>query len=597
MTRPFFSLLALLAITACGGGGGGGSAANPAPPTLVGATLLQAGPTPVPGDRLLLSLSEVVELAPNAVLDDGDFAITNGSLGTVTTPPTLIDARTIQIVLGNGMVIADASTTIAFAATNDAVTDLSGAPADGGAPIAVRRGDGRPPSVQSVTIEEIDTALNGGGTAGGTLQVPRTGFSIDVLWFDLGGTMDSSRSLIVADGPVSVAGTLRPAGTGLQDALTITPDGTTTHFRVPSDVLFPVGPVSVTMYAVDATGMPATPRSFGFRTVSANDTLRPFERDQVWYLSFARDLESYRLDVSGVLPTIEILAGSNGRSDAEDVLAVLGLLSANPIANVTAGVDSNEFVLGVLRDHLITDLERLFDGVPIDFTFASPGTFPPNTPAIAYSSLGFSQICIAGAASTAPSGTLGAALFDANNQAQNDDCIEDLQGQRLGIFLHTFAHVGIRAGATSSFRATFAPFIPQLTSGVPAAPGVPIGEASQDEERLRGNLNDARTTQIDNALAGLARAVAVVIAHECGHSMGLVANGAMPRGLYGNDSINFPGSGSGANLHIETPGLFPNGAQNVMSASISYDSAIHPSTGFNSLNLAYLRERALYDRQ
>jgi hypothetical protein len=596
MTRPILSLFALVGIAACGGGGGG-SAANPATPVLVGATLLRAGPTPAPGDRLLLLMSELVELTPNAILDDSDLDLGNGSLGTVTAPPTLLDARTVQVVLGNGVSIAPGSTTIAFAATNDAVSDLSGAPAMDGAPVAVSVGDGNPPTVQAVTIEAIDAVLNGSGAAGGTLQVPRNGFSIDVLWFDLGGTIDVSRSLLVADAPISIAGVLRPAGTDLRDALTSTSNGTTTSFRVPSDVLFPVGPVRLTVHAVDATGMPATPRSFGFRTISANDGVRPFEREQVWYLSFARDLEDYRLDVSGLLPTVVILAGANGRSDAEDVLAVLGLLSANPIANVTAGQDSNEFVLSVFRDHLIADLERLFDGVPIDFTFASPGTFPPNTPAIAYASLGFSQICIAGAASTAPSGTLGAALFDANNQAQNDDCIEDLQGQRLGIFLHTFAHVGIRAGATSSFRATFAPFIPQLMSGVPAAPGVPIGEASQDADRLRGNLNDARTTRIDNAIRGIARAAAVVIAHECGHSMGLVANGAMPLGLYGNDSVNFPGSGSGANLHIETPGLFPNGAQNVMSASISYDSAIHPSTGFNPLNLAYLRERVLYDRQ
>ena len=80
-------------------------------------------------------------------------------------------------------------------------------------------------------------------------------------------------------------------------------------------------------------------------------------------------------------------------------------------------------------------------------------------------------------------------------------------------------------------------------------------------------------------------------AHECGHSVGLVQNGAMPVGLYGNDAVNFPGSTDG---HIRTAALFPSGAINVMSPALSYSLAINPATGFNSLNKAYLREQVFY---
>ena len=112
-------------------------------------------------------------------------------------------------------------------------------------------------------------------------------------------------------------------------------------------------------------------------------------------------------------------------------------------------------------------------------------------------------------------------------------------------------------------------------------------------------MADARSAQIDTAIANLGRAVAVVTAHECGHSMGLVVNGAMPVGLYGGDAVNFPLSPgqppSNASNHIENQSLFPSGSQNVMSPAIDFASALSPNTGFNTLNRAYLREQALYD--
>ena len=61
--------------------------------------------------------------------------------------------------------------------------------------------------------------------------------------------------------------------------------------------------------------------------------------------------------------------------------------------------------------------------------------------------------------------------------------------------------------------------------------------------------------------------------------------------IKGNDAANFPGSQDG---HIRTAALFPSGAINVMSPALSYSLAINPATGFNTLNLAYLRERVFY---
>ena len=190
-------------------------------------------------------------------------------------------------------------------------------------------------------------------------------------------------------------------------------------------------------------------------------------------------------------------------------------------------------------------------------------------------------ISVAGA-STTP-GVLGLAIFDPSNTTQNDNTNTNFQSQRLGVFVHTVVDSGMDSPNSSSFRVTFDPF-------APSQGGTPIGAAG-DDQRLLGALNDARKNAIDAALADLSRFVAVVVAHECGHSVGLVEDGAMPNGLYGGDSANFPGSSTG---HIRNTSLFPVGATNVMSPSLSYSGAVNAASAFNSLNLAYLREQVFY---
>ena len=115
---------------------------------------------------------------------------------------------------------------------------------------------------------------------------------------------------------------------------------------------------------------------------------------------------------------------------------------------------------------------------------------------------------------------------------------------------------------------------------------------ASDGNRLTG-LSDSRATSITSAIGDLARFTAVLLAHECGHSMGLVQDGAMPVGLYGGDSVNFPGSLDG---HLVMPSsIFPGNSINIMTPMISYSNSLDSSTGFNTLNLAYLREVAIYN--
>ena len=208
-----------------------------------------------------------------------------------------------------------------------------------------------------------------------------------------------------------------------------------------------------------------------------------------------------------------------------------------------------------------------------------------------YASHTFSQLCIAGAhESGGTSGVLGLAIFDAQNQSQENDCDEDFQGSRLGVFLHTLVTNGEQASASTRFRDTYDPL-------TPARGGTPIGAAG-DKAPLVALLSNntpggTRGLVLQRAIQDMARFTAFVVAHECGHSMGLVQNGAMPAGLYGGDEANFPGSSPG---HLRMPdSVFSGDSLNVMTPAISYAGGLDEMSRFNSLNLAYLREQVVHN--
>jgi hypothetical protein len=249
---------------------------------------------------------------------------------------------------------------------------------------------------------------------------------------------------------------------------------------------------------------------------------------------------------------------------------------------VQGGQNSNQVATARFKDELIDSLDEFYAGANVTFTLTQPSGSFGTSASLAYNAIGYSQIAIAGAPTSA--GQLGVAIFDPNNPTQNDDTKTDFSGLRLGVFLFTIVKSGFEPPSTTRFRQTFGTFAPALG-------GVAIGNDPQDGQRLADTLNDTRATEIDAAIADFARFTAVVTAHECGHSMGLVQNGAMPLGLYGNDTTNFPGSSDG---HIRNTALFPAGSTNIMSPSLGYSTALGASTGFNTLNLAYLREQATY---
>jgi hypothetical protein len=574
----------MLALAACNGSGGG--ATDSVPPTITAASFGGAGPGPVAGDVLVLLFSEDVQL-PAGPVDDADLVLSGGgTLGAATTVTDQPTPRSLRLTLGAGATFAPGTTTIGLAPTNTVFRDAAGNLGTGGTPVVIDSSDGSPPTITNLTIAGVDAALNGTGTAGGTLQVPENGWSIDLAYVDTGVGVDPTRTQLSASVTVSTSAGSQPPGTDLLSFLTpTTATATVGSYTVPASVTFPAGALTLTCVVVDAGGLSSMPATFVATVRHWSDPLQPFETtvnpQQVWFLELDRDIESFTTTAIAGGASVDIVAVQNGRSDFLDILFVLGLQHTAPIPNVSGSDDSNAVALGRFQAALLADLQAFVAGANIQFTFTPPSGSFGNNSSLPYASLGYSQICIAGSSDTP--GVLGIAQFDPNNQRQNDDCLlEGASSSRLGVFLHTIADSGLGPPSGSTFRAVFNNF-------APAVGGQPIGSVAGDDQRLLGALGDARETRMDEAIADLARFTAVVVAHECGHSMGLVANGAMPNGLYGNDP-NFPGSNPG---HIRNQALFPTGT-NIMSPLLAYSSAIDPATAFNSLNLAYLREQVFY---
>lgn len=577
-------LSASLGLTGCKGGGKRASDATP--PVLVSAVILSMGANPVAGDTLNLRFDEAIAPVAGKLLTDADLALTAGaSLGDVTLPPTKTDNRTLAVTLGAGVNLVPGVSTLALAPTNDVVTDTTGNLGRAGDAVIVTRGDGDAPVIGLFTASEVDRTLNGTGGAGGELQVPTTGFTIDLTYGDATSNVLPAATEITASVAVTVNGRGLAADSNLLPHLeALAATSVLASYRVPATMIFPVTEVTLSASVADTSGMRSAPATFVLRTITASDGVRPFETSanpsQVWYLDTTRDLESYSArSLGGTAYAVDVVPGANGRPDLYDALTLIGVLGPDIGVNAT--------VLSLMQTAIGLELQQLLGGANVTFTFSPQGAFGGN-PSVAYNSLGFSQICIAGAPSQA--GVLGLALYDPNNDTQDNDCLTDFQNSRLGVFVLTVVDNinGLGGPSTTTFRQTYDP----LRSEIPG--GQPIGANAQDAARLAGSVTDARLTQMLNAMGRMARFIAVVVAHETGHSMGLVKNGAMPTGLYGGDPANFPGSND---QHIRMPTtVFPNGSVNVMSPTLNFELALSSRTAFNSLNRAYLRERALYNR-
>ena len=74
-----------------------------------------------------------------------------------------------------------------------------------------------------------------------------------------------------------------------------------------------------------------------------------------------------------------------------------------------------------------------------------------------------------------------------------------------------------------------------------------------------------------------ATVMGIILAHEVGHSVGLVAPGPAPGGLFGDSSLH--------NTYAS--------AAEVMASSVGYEAMLTLDYHFRDIDLAYLRQRVL----
>ncbi|MCA8970126.1 MAG: hypothetical protein KDC95_10095 [Planctomycetes bacterium] len=605
--RPRASSTLLLAVSAtllflpvisCGGGGGGGTAAGQ-PPSLVSVVFAGSTPTdttPDPGDTLTFFFTRTVKLT-GAILDDSKLELSNGSLGTGLAAPAQIDDRTIRVVLGTGVNFVVATDTIKLAETQDVVTDPQNASIDTTKTVTIQLSDGAKPTISWLAVCGIPDELNGRGAAGGVLQLPRTGFTLAAKFDDPGGAIDTNGFLVSSSVDVRSGGTLFAAGANLFDELDAT-NVTAAEFllTVPSTVVFAEGDQSLQLIVKDTSGLLSDPVTQTFRIRTPTNEARPLESGQTWFIDLSRDLDALSSrDGTGNFVIIDApVAGANTVPDFDEDLTILGLRTDNPLQNVVGSQNSNEVVLGLIQAAILENLQRYYAGTTVQFTFSDPGPFPSPRPFVAYDKANHSRIAVGGA--TTASGTLGTAIYDSNNAQQDNNTLDvgTYDGvaltARLGIFVHTMIEADMnRIG--SGLRADFDSLI--------RFRGIPVGEeATADATRLANIVSktagDARQDVIQTAISNFGRFVAVLLAHECGHSVGLVQDGAMPGGLYGGMPAQFPGSTDG-HIDLTSTSIFPSTATEIMSPAVSYERSVADETDFNPLIRSYLQERTYYD--
>jgi hypothetical protein len=555
-----------------------------------------ADTVPDPGDRLILIFSGDVSLAAGAVMDAVDLTISTGaspgSVGAQSGPPLATTSRSIQITLGGGTSFVPNTSTLALTAAQDAIVNAAGGFVAPTAAVTIKNSDGDNPAISLFTLDAVPAELNGTGVAGGTLQVPTTGFTLDLSYSDPSSPIDTSTLVLTSTVNLLYNGGPLAAGTDIRPLLTGSVGATNASLLVPGNLVFPEGDQTLTAAISDITGNLSPVRTFTFTAKTLTNALRPLENGQLWYIDIARDIESLRSTTSDAGATINFPADNlplpNGSSDFLESLLILGLRSPTPIGNVSGSKDSNQVTLELLQGRILAQTARLYPGMGVNFTFTRPGSFPAGAASMSYAGFGFSQISLGGSSDVA---ALGVAQFDPNNTRQEDDTLHPnstpAAGFRLGVFPHTLTANGVNLFG-SYFRNTFDPILDHR--------GLPVGEEPGDLARLQsllvGGLGDTRQTQINTALSRFAGILAVTLAHECGHSMGLVQDGPPPLGLFGG-STSFPGSSAG-HLNLASTSLFPLGAQEIMSPAISFQGANNPATGFNPLFVAYFKETLIY---
>ena len=177
---------------------------------------------------------------------------------------------------------------------------------------------------------------------------------------------------------------------------------------------------------------------------------------------------------------------------------------------------------------------------------------------------------------------LGRAFYDYRNGNPAERNTASSPG--LGIFpaemwlYQTHIHLQVWPSYQTAFAQRFRPLCPDMG-------GTPAGAHALDAIVLSPGFDYATATTaqrarwqtIMDAADDWAAVIGIILAHEVGHSVGLVAPGPAPSGLFGDSSLHDTYAG----------------ATEVMAPSVGYEAMTSLDYAFRDIDLAYLRQRVL----
>lgn len=387
-----------------------------------------------------------------------------------------------------------------------------------------------------LTVNEIPAALNGsepyprevGAPVPFRLRVPQRGFTVDVtLLADPDDPIDPAAVTLETEPPFGAP------------TLTFDADGVRGTWQVDAEA--PEGAVTFTARARSASGA----RHVSALTVEAvafGPALDPFERPLTWLFRRDTDFFTTRRASDGGL---ESALGPNGLPDLEEELRLLGAQGDDP----TLDARYLAWILDAVREEVLRVYGVSPDGtatddIPLDVVWLGdpgapdPATFSPDGD--------FSMMRFGGVFD----GFVGFSGISPHHAERMDDATADR---------------GVATASLLSILLT-TPVVSSALTPIDPERGQPVGAHPADAEVLDPGFDPyaldvaperlARHDTLRTVARYLALVLASVAAHEMGHAMGLMPNGAPPDGFFGDTPEPlFVGDARTDRWHADLPGL------------------------------------------
>ncbi|MCK5942765.1 MAG: Ig-like domain-containing protein, partial [Planctomycetes bacterium] len=412
--------------------------------------------------------------------------------------------------------------------------------------------DGIAPTIQA-SINGIPEARRSG------LVLPPSGWTIDVStsdaqsqWVDMGSV------------EVELSGGFGPSPETL---LSVAEVGyNTVVVQVPESAALSAGTWTMVVRARDLSGNLGQSDTIQFEVDNLSGGAMPFERTQVVWVRTDLDRDN------------------NGRSDFADDMLRLGFATEGDPNG------SNAWLERVLLDGILAKANALYKrgqrGEPLDassvqlrFTTFEPIALPHMQMALGGLDPEGDRTRSYGQEST---GVLGRAFYDYRNGNVTERNTSTSPGTGVfpaEMFLYQARiHQQVYPSFQTVFASKFLPLCPDM-GGTPAGSDpldAVVLQPGFDYENATGSQR-ARWNTVMAAMDDWAAVIGVILAHEVGHSVGLVAPGAMPNGLFGDSSLHDTFAG----------------AAEVMAPSVGYEAMTTLDYQFRDIDLAYLRQRIL----